>query len=76
MSDPRVEVIIDYTNWRGERAERRIIPFAVVFENNEWHPNTQWLLEALDVEKREMRTFALSNIHAWRAAAEQSAERK
>jgi predicted DNA-binding transcriptional regulator YafY len=65
MSDPRKEVVIDYTNWRGERGLRRICPLRVVFENNEWHPNTQWLLEAIDVERGVERTFALANIHSW-----------
>lgn len=58
-------VEIDYTNWRGERSKRRILPQRVVWENNEWHPDTQWLLEAIDIEKREARTFALANIHSW-----------
>lgn len=66
MADPRQEVMIDYTNWRGERAMRRIRPLAVIFENNEWHPKTQWLLEAVDVELAANRTFAMSNIHSWR----------
>ncbi len=65
MGDMRQVVEIDYTNWRGERAKRNIVPMRMVWENNEWHPDTQWLLEALDIEKREMRTFALANIHSW-----------
>lgn len=68
MSDPRKEVMIDYTNWRGERTERRIVPMDVVFENNEWHPETQWMLEAIDVEKGEFRCFALASIHSWKPA--------
>jgi predicted DNA-binding transcriptional regulator YafY len=65
MTDLRQHVIIDYTNWRGERELRRIIPIAMRFENNEWHPDTQWLLEAADVEKNDVRTFAVVNIHGW-----------
>lgn len=71
MADPMQEVLIDYTNWRGERSVRRIRPLRIVFENNEWHPDTQWLLEAVDLQKGEERTFALSNIHTWRIAQEQ-----
>jgi predicted DNA-binding transcriptional regulator YafY len=63
VADP--EVVIDYTNWRGERSLRRIRPLAIAFENNEWHPETQWLLEAVDLEKGENRTFAMNNIHSW-----------
>lgn len=65
MADPRKEVLIDYTNWRGERSTRRIIPLSIAFENNEWHPESQWLLEAVDVEKGDVRTFAMQNIHCW-----------
>jgi predicted DNA-binding transcriptional regulator YafY len=65
MSDPRQEVSIDYTNWRGERRFRRIRPLRVVFENNEWHAETQWLLEAIDLDKSAELTFALANIHSW-----------
>lgn len=60
------EVEIDYTNWRGERSMRRIKPLGLLFENNEWHTETQWLLEALDVDKRVVRTFALAQIHSWK----------
>jgi predicted DNA-binding transcriptional regulator YafY len=61
-------VEIDYTNWRGERSKRLIVPMSVSWTNNEWHPETQWLLEALDVNIREGRTFALANIHSWTPA--------
>lgn len=65
MSNPRQEVTIDYTNWRGERSMRNIRPLRLVFENNEWHPVTQWILEAIDLDKGEERSFALADIHAW-----------
>lgn len=59
------EVLIDYTNWRGERSTRRIRSLRLVFENNEWHPETQWLLEAVDLDKGAERSFAMSGIHSW-----------
>ena len=65
MGSMKQVVEIDYTNWRGERSKRRIVPMSIAWENNEWHQETQWLLEALDVDKRESRTFALANIHSW-----------
>jgi hypothetical protein len=62
------EVIIDYTNYRGERAKRRIKPIgSMVFTHNEWHPEQQWLMLALDVEKNEKRFFAMKSIHSWEA---------
>lgn len=66
MADPNQEVIIDYTNYRGVRSVRGIRPLRIVFENNEWHPETQWLLEAEDLGRGEIRTFAMKNIHSWK----------
>lgn len=64
--NPR-QVKILYTNWRGEQAIRTIVPAegGLYFGANEWHPEPQWLLEALDVDKRQTRQFALSGIKAW-----------
>lgn len=60
-------VLIDYTNWRGIRAERRIRPVSVEFASNKWHPETQWLLNAEDLDNLgDVRTFALANIHSWK----------
>lgn len=67
MSDPGQEVLIDYTNHRGVRSVRGIRPLRVSFENNEWHPETQWLLEAVDLGRDEIRTFAMKNIHSWKS---------
>lgn len=64
MSAEAVE--IDYTNWRGERSVRRIIPLAMGFTHNQWHTKDQWLLTAMDVEKKEARTFAMANIRSWK----------
>lgn len=58
-------VYIDYTNYRGERAWRRIIPGAIRFDATDWHPGQQWLLDATDVERQAERTFAMKDIHAW-----------
>ena len=65
MADPKQEVEIDYTNWRGERSKRRIRPVSIRFENSDWHPETQWVIEAVDIEKGEVRNFAMRDIHSW-----------
>lgn len=54
-------VTLTYTNWRGETAERSIIPRGVWFGATEWHPEPQWLLRAFDVEKQADRDFALKD---------------
>lgn len=55
-------VKIGYTNWRGEYAEREIVPMRPWFGSTEWHPEPQWLLEAWDVAKGAERDFAIKDI--------------
>ncbi len=70
-TDPAKEVVIAYTNWRGERGLRRIVPVpgGISFGSNEWHTEPQWLMEAIDVEKGAVRTFAIKDIHSWTPAS-------
>ena len=65
MSIAEKEVYIDYTNWRGQRSIRRIRPIGIFFLANEWHPQTQWLVEAIDLTNDETRFFAMKDIHQW-----------
>lgn len=58
-------VKIDYTNWRGERDVRVIMPQTFYFGCNEWHPEPQMLLGAYDEKSKSVRTFATKNIHTW-----------
>ncbi len=54
-----------YTNWKGVQATRVIRPIELWFGKTEYHPEEQWLLKALDVEKNEERDFAMKDIEAW-----------
>jgi hypothetical protein len=56
-------VLIDYTNWQGERRSRRVIPTGLRFMATEHHTIPQWILLAIDMEKSAARAFALKNIH-------------
>lgn len=51
-----------YTNHRGERAVRTVIPEYIRKGTSPHHKEVQWLLEAHDVVKNEPRTFALDKI--------------
>lgn len=64
LNKPTPSVVLTYTNYRGETAERRIIPFEVWFGSTEWHPEPQWLLRAYDCEKKAERDFALKDFGA------------
>lgn len=56
-------ITIDYTNYRGERGTRRVLPYEQYFGTTPFHPDPQWLMRALDVEKNAERTFAMKDIH-------------
>jgi ADP-ribose pyrophosphatase YjhB (NUDIX family) len=62
----QIEVEIDYTNHRGERSIRRIIPIGIRFGSTEYHTELQWLMCANDLTKDDVRTFAMKDIHGWR----------
>lgn len=67
-------VVIDYTNYNGERARRAIEPARIVFGSTPWHPEPQWLLEAFDIVKNDHRSFALNQVHAWQPPKEATVE--
>lgn len=59
------QVSIVYTNYRGETNLRVIEPHRMWYGSTEWHPEAQWLLDALDVDKGAERTFAMRDIRVW-----------
>src|SRR4051812_38540694 len=62
---PDDKVLIDYTNHAGVRSVREIVPLRILLGATTWHPETQWMLDAHDVKKDDMRTFAMAGIHRW-----------
>jgi len=58
-------VKILYTNWKGEKRVRNIIPEKIWFGKTEWHPEEGWLLRAYDIDKKDYRDYDLSHIHKW-----------
>lgn len=62
-----IVVLIDYTNHAGIRSIRQIAPIVgtLRFESNQWHHEPQWLFDAYDQNKDDVRTFALADIHSW-----------
>lgn len=64
MTDRAVR--FDYLNYRGELAERCVIPLSVWFGSTEWHKTAQWLLRAHDLDKGTIRDFAIVDIKNWR----------
>lgn len=53
---PKAEPIeARYTNYKGETAIRRFLPYKVYLGANEWHPQQQVLIDAVDCEKNGIR---------------------
>lgn len=59
------KINILYTNYRGETAVRTVVPIKIWFGATDWHPEAQWLLDAVDLEKGANRSFAVKDIKAW-----------
>lgn len=53
---------IMYTNWKGEKRQRQITPINLWYGCTEFHPEPQMLLLAMDVEKKQLRDFAVKDI--------------
>ncbi|WP_262527790.1 hypothetical protein [Agrobacterium tumefaciens] len=60
---PVEPLALPYKNWRGEISTRKILPIRLEFSATEWHPEPQWLLIAIDVEKNVERSFALKDFN-------------
>lgn len=58
-------VRIDYTNYKNIRTTRLIIPLNIDFRANDFHPEPQWLITGIDVDRNVTRSFAMKDIHSW-----------
>lgn len=56
---------LKYVNWRGGRAVRTIAPSRLFWGSTEFHQESQWLVEATDMDKSARRTFALDGFTFW-----------
>ena len=56
------QVTIRYRNYKGETAWRRIVPQRIWFGSTRWHPESQWIMEAIDLDKNSLRSFALRDV--------------
>lgn len=59
-------LIIDYTNYKGERKLRNIEVECFFYGWSEFHPEGKSLfLCAMDLDKKQRRHFRVSDIHNW-----------
>jgi predicted DNA-binding transcriptional regulator YafY len=59
-------LVLDYTDHRGDRSPRTVVPVRVWFGKTSQHPERQWLLDAYERAARGVRTFALLGVHSVR----------
>lgn len=64
LTEVPMKITIDYTNYKGVRGVRAIDPILLRWGSTQYHKKPQWLLEALDCNKGEYRTFAVEDIHS------------
>lgn len=59
-------ITFTYTNYKGETDERQVeVGFyghAIAFAESEWHPERQWLFNAVDLARGAERTFAVKDM--------------
>lgn len=62
FSEDTYDMRFTYTNWRGETRNRHIRPVKILFGVTDWHPEEQWLMEAIDLESMDTRIFAMRDM--------------
>jgi predicted DNA-binding transcriptional regulator YafY len=55
-------ITFTYRNWRGEVAERIASPTGLWFGASDHHPRPQWLMDAMDLERKAVRSFAVADM--------------
>ena len=54
---------VEYTNYRGIKAVRRVEPRRMWFGATDYHPEPQWLMDVFDLDRGAIRTFAMRDIN-------------
>lgn len=62
FSEDTYPLRFDHRNHRGETAYREARPIKIYFGSSERHPEKQWLMEAFDFAKGEVRIFAMRDM--------------
>jgi hypothetical protein len=63
-----LHIEFDYLNWKSVFGHREIRVKRIYFGSTEYHPTQQWLMEGYDLEKKDIRIFAMkdmSNVTYW-----------
>jgi hypothetical protein len=60
--NPTRMLTFTYTNYEGVTYRRTATPHSVRFGTSDWHAEPQWLLVAMDHDKRQLREFAMRDM--------------
>lgn len=60
-SDMAMPISFEYTNYRGETTIRRGLPISFRWGTTDWHKEEGYLFKMLDLDKGEIREFALKD---------------
>jgi predicted DNA-binding transcriptional regulator YafY len=56
------KIEFDYVNWKGVKGRRKVEVNEFHYDSTKYHPEKQWLLEAFDLDKGELRIFAMRDM--------------
>ena len=62
MRWPVTPLKFSYKNYKGIIAIRTVVPKLIWLGKTDFHPIEQFFLQALDLDKQEMRDFAINDI--------------
>jgi predicted DNA-binding transcriptional regulator YafY len=51
-----------YRNYRQSVETRRVLPDSLRFGQTPYHPRSQWLLRAWDLDRKDWREFAVEDV--------------
>lgn len=59
---PQQELAFNYVNYRGQTGRRKVRPLSIRWGTSDWYKTPQWLLSCWDLDKDDMREFAIANM--------------
>lgn len=55
-------IMFNYKNWKGEVGIRTCVVEGIFCGSNAWHQEEQFLLNGFDLDKNEMRVYAMKDM--------------
>lgn len=66
--DDSQAVRFEYSNHRGERGQRHVVPLRIWYGTDQWHPEPGWRLQGFDLDRQAERSFNVAFIVGWEPA--------